>query len=125
LAAGDSGHRIERRIERGTRRAACSVMKLDKPTQDPNQGEGDRGAARRYQRRVREFVAGGKVEPAARDAGSYVERAPGDAERAEARAKRGPRPTRISLDELVAKGHTVIDRMEALVRRISGRFGRR
>lgn len=100
-------------------------MKLDKPTQDQNQGEGDRGSARRYQRHVREFVAGGEVEPAARNAEQYVERAPGDAARAEAAARRGPRPTRISLDELVAKGHTVIDRMEALVRRIAGRLGRR
>ena len=100
-------------------------MKLDKPTQDGNQGEGDRVAGRRYQRRVREFVAGGNVEPAARDAERYVERAPDDAARAEARARRGPRSTRVSLDELVAKGHTVIDRIEALVRRISGRFGGR
>jgi hypothetical protein len=37
----------------------------------------------------------------------------------------GPRSPRVSLDELVAKGHTVIGRMEALVRRIAGRFGRR
>lgn len=36
-----------------------------------------------------------------------------------------PRSTRVSLDELVAKGHTVFDRMEALVRRIADRFGRR
>ncbi|HEX3762727.1 MAG TPA: hypothetical protein VHW23_28725 [Kofleriaceae bacterium] len=100
-------------------------MKPDKPTQDTNQGEGDRVSARRYQRRVREFVAGGQVEPAARDAEAYVERAPRDAERAEATARRGPRSTRISLDELVAKGRTVIDRMEALVRRIAGRFGQR
>jgi hypothetical protein len=85
-------------------------MKLDKPTDD-NQGEGDRISARRYQRRVREFVAGGQVEPAARAA--------------EAEARRGPRPTRISLDELVAKGHTVIDRMAALARRITDRFRQR
>lgn len=99
-------------------------MKLDKPTDD-NQGEGDRASARRYQRRVREFVAGGKVEPAARDAEAYLERTPRDAERAEAEARRGPRPTRISLDELVAKGHTLIDRMEALARRIAGRLRHR
>jgi len=37
----------------------------------------------------------------------------------------GPRSPRVSVDELVAKGHTVIGRMEALVRRIAGRFGRR
>lgn len=100
-------------------------MKLDKPTHDDNQGEGDRVAARRYQRRVREFIAGGQVEAAARDAEAYVERAPRDAERAEAAARRGPRPTRISLDELMARGHTLIDRMEALVRRIAGRFSGR
>jgi hypothetical protein len=100
-------------------------MKLDKPTQDENQGEGDRISAHRYRRHVHEFVAGGQVEPAARDAEAYVERAPDDAARAEARARRGPRSTRVSLDELVAKGHTVIDRMEALVRRITARFGGR
>lgn len=104
-------------------------MKPDKPGQDDAPGEGDRISARRYERHVREFVAGGKVEPAAHDAGAYVERAPDDAKRAEATARRGPRPTRVSLDELVAKGHTVIDRAESLVRRIAtrvgGRFGRR
>jgi hypothetical protein len=100
-------------------------MKLDKPTQDGNQGEGERVSGRRYQRRVREFVAAGQVEPAARDAERYVERAPDDAARAQARARRGPRPTRVSLDELIAKAHTVIDRIEAVVRRISGRFGGR
>jgi hypothetical protein len=100
-------------------------MKLDKPTRDENQGQGDRISARRHPRHVREFVAGGQVEPAARDAEVHVERAPGAAARAEAEARRGPRSTRVSLDELVAKGHTVIDRMEALARRIAGRFGRR
>ena len=35
-----------------------------------------------------------------------------------------PRSPRVSLDELVAKSHTVFDRMEALVRRIAGRFRR-
>lgn len=99
-------------------------MKLDKPTQDENRGEGDRISGRRTQQRVREFVAGGKVEPAARDAERHVERAPDDAARAEASARRGPRSTRVSVDELVAKGHTVIGRMEALVRRIARRFGR-
>ena len=100
-------------------------MKPDKPNQDGNQGEGDRRAARRYGRHVREFVAGGNVDPAAREAESYVERAPGDADRAEDEARRGPQPTKISLDELIAKGHTVLDRVQRLVRRVAGRFGRR
>ena len=99
-------------------------MKLDKPTQDGHQTEGDRIPGQRYHRRVREFVASGRVEPAARDAERYVERAPDDAARAEAEARHGPRSPRVSVDELVAKGHTVIDRMEALIRRIAGRFRR-
>ena len=36
-----------------------------------------------------------------------------------------PRSPRVSLDELVAKSHTVFDRMEALIRRIADRFNRR
>jgi hypothetical protein len=107
-------------------------MKPDKPIDDarkggkePNQGEGDRISARTYDRHVREFVAGGNVESAARAAGDYVERAPGDAARAEDRARKGPAPTKISIDELVAKGHTVIARVEKIVRRVAGRFGRR
>lgn len=100
-------------------------MKTDKPNSEGNQGEGDKLSARRYGRHVREFVAGGDVERAAREAESYVERAPGDAERAEREARRGPRPTKITLDELVARGHTVLDRVQRLVRRVAGRFGRR
>ena len=103
----------------------CPDMKPDKPNPDGNQGEGDRVSARRYQQRVREFVAGGKVEPAAHDADTYVKRDPRDAERAERDAVRGPGPTKITLDELVAKGHTMIDRVHSLVRRVAGRFGRR
>lgn len=100
-------------------------MKPDKPTQDAHQGEGDRISARRYGRRVREFVAGGKVEPSARDAEAYVERLPDAAARAERKTRRGPRPTRVSFDELVAKGHTVLDRMQSLLHRAFDRFGRR
>jgi len=98
-------------------------MKPDKPTTpDPNQGEGDRTAARRYDQHVREFVAGGKVEPAARDAESFVERRPDEAARAERKARRGPRPTWVSLDELVAKGKTALDRLRPVVERAVGRL---
>jgi hypothetical protein len=100
-------------------------MKPDKPTQDGNQGEGDRISARRYQQHVHEFVAGGQVEPAARDAEAYVEQSPEDAGRAEHKAKRGPHPTKVTIDELVAKGRTVIDRVEAIVHRFAERLGRR
>lgn len=100
-------------------------MNPDKPTKDGNQGEGDRTSARRYDRNVQEFVASGKVEPAARSAETFVERHPGDAAQAERTAQRGPRPTKVSLEELVAKGHTLLDRFESFARRVADRFGRR
>lgn len=86
-----------------------------------NQGEGDRVSARRYNRDARRFVADGKVEPAARDAKDYVERDPGGAARAEAKAKRGPKGTRASVDELIAKGRTVVDRVRPIVDRVAKR----
>jgi hypothetical protein len=103
-------------------------MKPDKPTQDGHQGEGDRISARRYGRHVREFVAGGKVEPSAREAEAYVERVPDDAQRTERKASRGPHParvSRVSIDELVTKGHTALDRMQSLLHRVLDRFRRR
>ncbi|HEU0033021.1 MAG TPA: hypothetical protein VFQ53_20455 [Kofleriaceae bacterium] len=103
-------------------------MKNQPPTQG-NQGEGDKVSARHYNRNVREFVAEGKVEDAAREAKAYVEREPDDAERAEERAKRGPRGgSRVSVEELVAKSRTVVDRVKPIVGRVASRirhFGRR
>ncbi|HEU4734312.1 MAG TPA: hypothetical protein VFT22_40750 [Kofleriaceae bacterium] len=94
-------------------------MKPEKPTQrGANQGEGDRLSARRYNKEVREFVAEGHVEPAAREAKAYVSERPEDAARAERRARRGPRSTRISIDELVAQGRTVVDRVRPVVDRV-------
>ena len=96
---------------------------------DPNQGEGDRISARRYDRNVRDFVAEGKVPDAASEAKTYVERDPDDAAKAEAQAKRGPRSTRVSIDELVTKGQTVVERVRPMVSRVVGnlraRFGRK
>ncbi len=114
----------------GTRSAHLTGMNPEKPTpHDPKQGEGDRSSARRYNQDVREFVAGGKVEPAAHEAETYVTQKPQDAARAERSAKRGPRSTRISLDELVAQGRTVVDRVRPIVDRAVGRlrarFGRK
>jgi len=80
---------------------------------DPNQGEGDRASARRYDAHVREFVAEGKVPGAAGEAKGYVEREPDDAARAERVAKRGPHAVRASIDELVAKGRTWFERVRA------------
>jgi hypothetical protein len=97
-----------------------------KPTSSGrNKGEGDRKSARRYNRKLREFISQGKVDPAAREAESYVEREPHDAERAERAAKRGPHGTKVSVDELVAKGRTVFDRMRPLVSRVVARARKR
>ena len=96
---------------------------------DPNQGEGDRISARRYDRKVREFVGEGKVPDAAAEAKAFVERDPEGAAKAEDRAKHGPPGTRVSIDELVAKGHTVVDRVRPMVSRaienLRARFGRK
>jgi len=97
---------------------------------DPNQGEGDKLSARHYNRSVREFVAGGKVDEAAHEARLYVERDPADAERAEQQAKRGPKGgTRVSVDELVAKGRSIVDRVRPYLARAStklrARFSRK
>jgi hypothetical protein len=58
-----------------------------------------------------------------------TQRDPKEAARAERNAKRGPRPTRVSLDELVASGHTVVGRVRPIVVRTVGRlrarFGRK
>jgi hypothetical protein len=97
---------------------------------DGNQGEGDRVSARRYDKHARKFVAEGKVPDAANEARLFVERDPDDAAKAERRAKRGPIGSRFaSVDEIVAKGHSVIDRVRPMVQRAVGnlraRFGRR
>jgi len=92
-------------------------MKPENPSHDPNQGEGDKLSARHYNRQVRDFVAAGKVDPAARQAESFVEAHPEEAQRAETAAKRGPHGSKVSIDELVAKGRTVIGRMRPMVER--------
>jgi len=78
---------------------------------DPNQGEGDRQSARRYDDHVRDFVSDGNVEGAARDARAYVDRDPEGASKAEAEAKRGPHAS--SVDQLVAKGRSFVERLRA------------
>jgi hypothetical protein len=79
---------------------------------DKNQGEGDRASARRYERDVKSFVAGGKdkVEDAAESAKQYVETHAHEARDAERKASRGPHawPT---FDELIDRGKQMIERM--------------
>lgn len=97
---------------------------------DRNQGEGDRISARRYDRNVREFIAEGKVPDAANEARLFVERDAREAREAEREAKRGPKGERwVSVDEIVAKGHSVVERVRPIVGRALGRlrhrFGRK
>jgi hypothetical protein len=104
-------------------------MRPRNTSQDPNQGEGDKASARHYNRDLRDFIAEGKVDEAAEEARLYVERDPDDAERAEAKAKRGPRGKGVSVDELIAKGKTVVDRvrpyLERAQQKLRSRFGRK
>jgi hypothetical protein len=106
---------------------------------DPNQGEGDRVSARRYDKHARHFVDEGNVPDAAKEARVYVDRDPDDAANAEAQAKRGPRAAgsaagvsdraRASVDELVAKGQSVVEKVRPMVSRVVGnlraRFGKK
>jgi hypothetical protein len=86
---------------------------------DPNQGEGDRVAGRRYDEKARAFVAEGKVPEAATEARAYVERDPADAAKAEARAKRGPLGGRV-----VATGQAVVDTVRPSAERVASRLSR-
>lgn len=85
--------------------------------QPPNQGEGDRAAAKRYDRGVREFVAEGRVPKAAADARTFVEHDPEAAAKAEHAAKRGP-ASRDRAASVVARGRAVIDRVRPMVERV-------
>lgn len=86
---------------------------------DPNQGEGDRASARRYNEHVRDFVNRGEPDRAARDARDYVEREPDDAARAERRAKRGTvRP----VDEIVGMARTFVERVKRRIAVLRERY---
>ncbi len=101
-------------------------MKPDNSSQggpaDRNQGEGDKVSARHYNRDAREFVADGRVEEAAREAKAYVESDPADAARAERKAQRSPTSSRDSVDELIAKGKTVVDRVRPVIERAADKL---
>jgi hypothetical protein len=91
---------------------------------EPNQGEGDKISARRYNRNLRAFVAEGKVDDAAREAKAYVERDPAGAAYAEEAARRGPRGTRVTVDELIAKGRSIVERIRPMFERVVSRVRR-
>ena len=67
---------------------------------DANQGEGDRISARHYNRKLRSYIATGQVDD----------------------ALRAKDHTRVSVDELVAKGRTVVDRVKPIVERAAARL---
>jgi hypothetical protein len=90
----------------GTRDAPHRVMDDRK---DPNQGEGDRESARRYDRHVEEFVAKGKVRRAAQGAERYIEKDPEGAARAERTARRGPHAVKSMIEGIIAKGRALFD----------------
>jgi len=77
---------------------------------DTNQGEGNREADRQYRNDVREFISKGKVGPAAKDAKDFVEAHPAEAKAAEERAKHGS-----TVDELIAKGRSIVERVKHAV----------
>ena len=58
---------------------------------DPNQGEGDRASARRYDANVEKFVDDGQVPLAATEAKMFVEAEPEAAKAAEDAGKAGPK----------------------------------
>ncbi len=84
-------------------------------TNNGNQGEGDKASARRYNQHAEEFVADGRVNKAAADAREFVEAAPAEAMAAERAAKHGP--SKGLLDDLVAKGRNVVDRVRPMIER--------
>lgn len=89
---------------------------------DPNEGEGGRTAARRYDRKAEQFVAEGKVPDAASQARTYVDRDPAGAAKAERTARSRPTGGRwASVDDLVAKGRTVLERARRVVAALRGR----
>lgn len=93
----------------------------------PDQGEGDRASVGRYNRKLREFISRGKVDTAAHDAEVYVEGESESARQEERAAQRGPRSqgTKVSVDELIAKGRSVFDRVRPLVSRVVARARKR
>jgi hypothetical protein len=80
---------------------------------DPNQGEGDRASARRYDKHAREFVHEGKVEPAADEAKRYVENDPEGAARAERATRHGPHGMRAMIEEIFGAGRAMVERWRA------------
>jgi len=82
---------------------------------DPNQGEGDRESDRRYREHLDDFISRGKVRRAAQGAERYVEKDPEGAARAERAARRGPHGYMGVVEDLLARGKTIFERVKARV----------
>ena len=93
---------------------------VTRPTaaKEPMQGEGDRVSARKYDEDAQAFIAQGKVPQAAREARAALEADPAGAAKAERDAKHGPASTdsHLSLEELVAKGKSAVEKVVDRVR---------
>jgi hypothetical protein len=103
-------------------------MKPTDPTRDPNQGEGDRASAKRYDEHVREYVSEGTMDEDARDAAQWVAHQAREAARAERDGKRGPqpvrrlaRPTWLSMHGLVERGQRLLGRLRDAYHRVAHR----
>ena len=96
---------------------------MSEDDKDPNQGEGDRASARRYDRHVRDYVAQGKVPEAAGKAKDYVEHHADEAARAERQARHGGSRS-ATVDELVAKGQSVLARVRQAASNLRARLAR-
>ncbi len=81
-----------------------------------NEGEGNRTADQAYRQAVQSFIAKDRVEPAAREAKSYVEHNPTQAERDEMAGKAGPRPIRRRIEALASGGKEIVHRAVSRVK---------
>lgn len=88
---------------------------------EKNQGEGNRAAARNYDKNAKKFVDDGKVEAAAKEAEAYVDANPEEAAKAEEVAKMGPDPVGNRLDELKTEGKALLEKAKAKVRDLLGK----
>lgn len=96
-------------------------MKPDKPTQpDARHGEGEGVSVHLDCEQLREFIAGGPLGSVAHESGAYVGRQREAAPMAR-NAVRGSQ-TQISIDELVAKNRSIVERVRPMVRRAVGRL---
>jgi hypothetical protein len=74
---------------------------------------------------VQSFIAGNKVEPAAREAKDYVEHHPTEAERDEMAGKAGPRPLARRVEELITEGRAIVHRAVSRVKRVRSKIAKR